>query len=209
MDNRRLIERPSKLGPCGTSGPVPLMIPQFCTHQPGVKYVQSVPVQKSPLYKRLPIGKLSQPGPYMNHPTLGEAAGPYCFKAHYQHEPKYRVFLQSRPDPLAGHPPGHISPRRTGVITQLPTGGEECHPLPDRAKTAHVDKVLIETAAPNTATLAAIRSVKLNSNFVRPTDGKIESPRPPANSVSDVMLAASFGGSDGDSEYVESTKNHH
>ena len=34
-------------------------------------------------------------------------------------------------------------------------------------------------------------------------DGQIASPRQPANPDSDVMLVASFGGSNSDSEYVE------
>ena len=38
-------------------------------------------------------------------------------------------------------------------------------------------------------------------------DGQNESPRAPTEPNSDVIVAASFGGSDGDSEYLKSTKN--
>ena len=38
-------------------------------------------------------------------------------------------------------------------------------------------------------------------------DSQTASPSQPANPTSNVMLAASFGGSDGDSDYVESDKN--
>ena len=59
------------------------------------------------LHERLPILELSQPGPY---------AGPYCAKAHNQHEPKHRGGPRIHPDPLSDHPPGRLSPRHTGVL---------------------------------------------------------------------------------------------
>ena len=63
------------------------------------------------LYECLPIVKLPQPGPY---------AGPYCTKAHNQCEPSHQGGPRIRSNPLPGHPPGRISPRRTGYLNQCP-----------------------------------------------------------------------------------------
>ena len=41
MDKRHLRERPRKVGPSETARPAPLIIPQWCTHQTGMKYVQA------------------------------------------------------------------------------------------------------------------------------------------------------------------------
>ena len=71
----------------------------------------SVPGHQSYLYERLPIEKLSQPGPY---------AGPYFTKAHIQHRPKHQGFPIIRPDPLSGHPLGRLLPIHTGVLAQRP-----------------------------------------------------------------------------------------
>ena len=67
--------------------------------------------RQSSLYERFPIGKLSQPVPY---------AGPYRTEAHNQHEPKHWGGPIISPDPLSGHPPGRLSPRRTGILSQRP-----------------------------------------------------------------------------------------
>ena len=64
-----------------------------------------------------------------------------------------------------------------------------------------------ETVAPNPTTLSAVGSTKINSNHARPTDVQTASPSPPPDPDSDVISAASFGGSDGDSDYFESSKN--
>ena len=83
----------------------------------------------------------------------------------------------------------------------------EWYDLQVRTETTHTVQYLTETAAPDTATLVAVRSGKIISNRTQPTDDQIASTRPSTNSDSNVMLAASFGGSDGDSEYVESAEN--
>ena len=87
------------------------------------------------------------------------------------------------------------------------TIGSKWTTLWDRFNTTHAAKALTKTATPNTATPAYGGSGKRNSNCVQPTDGQIFSPSPPAGPDSDIMLAAIFGGINGDSNYVESAKN--
>ena len=79
--------------------------------------------------------------------------------------------------------------------------------LPARANTAHTAPALIETAATNPATPAAVGSGKINSNCAQPTDGQTASPSPPVDLDSDVTSVASIEDSDGDSDYVESAEN--
>ena len=71
----------------------------------------SVTGRQSSLYERLPIEKCSQLGPY---------AGPYYTKTHNQRDSKHQGGSRSRPNPLAGHPPGRLSPRSTGILAQSP-----------------------------------------------------------------------------------------
>ena len=85
--------------------------------------------------------------------------------------------------------------------------GAEWPTLPSGAKTSHVAQSLTNTFDHKTATPAAVGSRKINSNCAWPTDDQIMSPIPPGKTHSDVMSAASFWGSDGDSEYCESAKN--
>ena len=67
--------------------------------------------------------------------------------------------------------------------------------------------MITETAVPNQAAQAAVGSGKRNINRARPTDGQTVSPSPPANQDSDVQFVESIGGSDGDSDYVNSAEN--
>ena len=81
--------------------------------------------------------------------------------------------------------------------------GEEWSDLLASAETTHTAQALTDTAAPNTAIPTAVGSRKTNLNRARPMGGQAAPPRLPAESNSDVTFSASFGGSDGDSEYVE------
>ena len=85
--------------------------------------------------------------------------------------------------------------------------GDEWPALQTRANTAHTAPALTKTTAPDPAAPADVRNGKINSNCAQPTEGKTVSPSPPANQDSDVTLVESIGGSDGDSDYVESGKN--
>ena len=84
--------------------------------------------------------------------------------------------------------------------------GEEWLTLPARADTNHAAPLLTETAAPDPAAPADVRSSKRNSNRARPTDGQTASLSPPADQDSDVTSVASTGESDRDSDYVELTE---
>ena len=68
-------------------------------------------------------------------------------------------------------------------------------------------QALTYIVAPDTATLEAVESGKINSNTARPTENQNASTKSPADPDSDITAAVSFGSSDGDSEYVESIKN--
>ena len=98
-------------------------------------------------------------------------------------------------------------PDAPAFSTSILTRGSKWPDLPTRADNAHAVPELTETASPDPATSAAVRSVKINSNHARPTYGQIASPSPSVNQDSDVMSVASIGESDGDSDYVESAKN--
>ena len=102
---------------------------------------------------------------------------------------------------MSGKNPGRISPRRHGVITQRPFGKRGVTRLLPHDPIAHQDR------RPDTATPAAVGSGKRNPNRARTTEGQATSPRLHAEPDSDVTLAASFGGSGGDSEYVELARN--
>ena len=104
-------------------------------------------------------------------------------------------------------PPVVFYPDEPALSHSVPTSGDEWPDLPACAETPHASQVLTETAVPDTATPVAVKGGKINSNRARPTDGQITSPRPPDNPDSVVTPADSFGGSNGDSEYVKSTKN--
>ena len=77
--------------------------------------------------------------------------------------------------------------------------------LPACAETAHVAQALTNTVAPETAAPEAIGSGKINSNHTWPTEGQNALLRSPTNPDSNITSAASLGGSDSDSEYVELT----
>ena len=85
--------------------------------------------------------------------------------------------------------------------------GEECPALTSSSRIAQAYQALTDTATPDTARPVAIISGKRNSNLARPEEGQAASPRLPANPDSNVTSAASFGESDGNSEYVESAGN--
>ena len=84
---------------------------------------------------------------------------------------------------------------------------EGCPVIPARYDTAHAAPALTETATPNPATLEAIMSGKKHSNCTRPADGQTASPSPPDDQDSDITSVASIGESDGNSDYVNFTKN--
>ena len=90
---------------------------------------------------------------------------------------------------------------------RAPLRGDGCPVLPARYDTTHVAPALSETAAPDPATLKDVRSGKKHSNRTRPVDGQTTSPSPPDNQDSDSTSVASIGESDGNSNYVNFTKN--
>ena len=75
------------------------------------------------------------------------------------------------------------------------------------ADNSHAAQALTDAAAPDPATLAAVGSGKINSNIAQPTGGQIASPTPTVEPSSDISLAASFGVSYDNSDYVESAEN--
>ena len=87
------------------------------------------------------------------------------------------------------------------------TDGTGWPDLTASARVAHAAHTLTDTAASSTATLADIRSVKINSNRARPTEDPAATPRLPANHYGDITLVISSGESDSNSDYVDSTRN--
>ena len=85
--------------------------------------------------------------------------------------------------------------------------GDDRPALPTHTDTAYAPPELTKIAAPDPAAPAAIGTSKINSNCAQPMEGQNASPSLPADQDSDVMLVASIGESDGDSDYVELAKN--
>ena len=98
-------------------------------------------------------------------------------------------------------------PDAPAFLPSILTIGTECPALLVRTETAHAAPLITKTAAPDPVPLAAGGSGKINSNRALPTDGQTVSPSLPADPDSDVTSAASFGGSDGDSDYSKLSKN--
>ena len=110
----RLWGGPRNAGPSANSGTVPLTIPSSVRTGQAWCVCRPTHVRARPTIVPVRVAshqKLLQLEPY---------AGPYCTKSHEQHESKHRRGPRSLPNPLSGHPPGHLSPRRTGVLTQRP-----------------------------------------------------------------------------------------
>ena len=87
------------------------------------------------------------------------------------------------------------------------TKGSKCPALLTRANTFHAAQALTETAAPNTTTPEAVGNGERNSNCARPTDGQILSPSMSAALTVRSYRRPFFGGTDGNSDYVELSKN--
>ena len=177
------------------------MIPQCCTHRPSVKCTQANACPSRAVnnpYTNMP--------PIENFPQLGTYTVSYCTKAHDQREPYHQGVPRRRPNPLPGHFPSRISPRRTSVLTQRPHKSIRVSHLTGIPDTTHAAPALTKTAAANPVTPAAVGSGKKNSNLAQPTDGQTMPPSPPANTDSDVMLVASIGRSECDSDYVKLAK---
>ena len=115
--------------------------------------------ERPSLYVWLPLIRLLQQGPSLNSSTQWGGVVPYYPKAYYQHYPKHCICHRGRPNHFPVHPPGCISPLRSGVLTPpFIADGERRPALPD--VTSLASHALAETAAPNTATPAAIGSGK-------------------------------------------------
>ena len=158
----------------------------------------SVPGLQSPPYEWMLIRKFSQPVPYM---------GPYCTKDHNQRESKIEEAQEAPLTLCQATPPVVFHPDALVLSPSVLTRGAKWPALPAHAETAHASPALTETASPNPPTPAATGSGKINSNHARPTYGQIAPPSPPADPDSDVTSVASFGGSYGESDYVELAKN--
>ena len=157
-----------------------------------------VPGHQSSLYKRLPSGKLSQPVP------MWASTAPRLTTNVIQNIDEDQGAARTL---CHDTPPFVFHPYEPAFSPRFLTRGAEWPVLLARADTAHATQALTDTDNPNPDTPATIRIGKINTNCAQPTDGKIAFPSPPNNPDSDVMLVASFGGSDSDSDYVESSKN--
>ena len=104
------------IGPAVIAGPVSLATPQCCTHWPGVKFVHS---KACPLWAA--NFTCTSGCPYDNYHNQGPTWGPTAPGLTTKRERNHQGLPISRPDPLAVHCPGRISPRRTGVLNQSPT----------------------------------------------------------------------------------------
>ena len=85
--------------------------------------------------------------------------------------------------------------------------GSKWPALPVCADTSHAGPALTKTVVPKPTTTEVVVGGNINSNCDWPMDCQTASPSPLVDPYSDFTLAASFGGSDGNSDYVESSKN--
>ena len=193
---------PKNAGPVVTAGPVPLTIPQCCTHRPGVKRVQANAcpcwAANCPCRSGCPLENCRNRGS-----TLSPTAPRFTTNAIQNIDEAQ----EAAPTLCQTTPLVVFQPDAPAFSPSVLMRGAECSSLPARSKTDHTTPALTETANPNLATLASVGSGKINPNRAQPTDGQSASPSPPTDPDSDVTSAASFGGSDSNSDYVESAEN--
>ena len=202
MAERRLQGAPRNTGPAAAAGPMPLTIPQCCTHRPGVKCVQT---------NACPCRAANRPYtsgcPSENCRNRGPTRAPTAPRRTTNVSQTTEEAQEAAPTLCQAITPVVLHPDAPALSSSVLTRGAEWPALPAHADTAHAAPALTETATPDPATPAAIGSGKINSNCAQPTDGQTASLNPPADPDSDVMSVASIGGSDGDSDYVESAEN--
>ena len=111
---RRMWGPPRNTGPSITSRPVILTIPQWCTHRSGVKCVQA---NECPCWSPIvPVQVAAHRGIF----TAGTLHGTLLHQGSRPMWVKTSRSPKKLPDPLSGHPPGSISPRRTSILAQSP-----------------------------------------------------------------------------------------
>ena len=154
---RHLWGGPSKMVPSATAGPVPLTIPQWYTHRPGVKcvYANVFPCQAA--NRSSTSGCPSEncrswvPTRAPTAPRITTNLIQSIEKAQEASLTLFRVI-----------PPVVFQPDAPTFFPRVLTRGSEWPALPARSNTSNAAPALTETAAPNPTTQAAGRSSKIN-----------------------------------------------
>ena len=147
-------------------------------------------------------------GPAQTPPPGGRPWAPTDLKAYIQREPKYFSDHRVRPNPLSAPPPQVMFlPDTLPFFPSALTNGEGWTALTVCAIYAHVAHTITNTAAPNTATSAATRSGKINSNHTLPIEFPTTTPRLPSDLDGEVTLAAISRENNRNLEHVESPGN--
>ena len=207
---RRLRERPRKTGPFKIAGPVPFMIPQCCMQWLGMKGVRANEclfwAANCLCTSCFPSENCRNRGPTRTPPPGGRLWAPTDLRITTNVNLNIKEAHKAAPFLCQSTPPAIFHPGAPELSPSIPMGKGEWTALTDCSKNSQVAQTLIETAAPNNGKPEDIGSGKINLNCAQPTHGQSASPRLPADTNSDVMSAAIFGGSNSDSEYVETTK---
>ena len=156
---RRLLERPRNAGPSNTNGPVPISIPQCCAYRPGVKCVQAnscpCPAANFPC---------TSSSPSENCRNWGPTRAPTALRLKTNASQNIEEAQEAAPILCQAIPPVVFHPDALAFSPRILTRGSDWPALPACANTDHADQAITNTSNPDTATLAAGRSGKINSN---------------------------------------------
>ena len=192
---------PRNMGPAATARPVTLTTPQCCMHRPVMKCVQA---------NTCPCRAANCPctsgWPLENFRNWGPTWGPTVPRLTTNMRKTIEDTQEAAPIICQAIDPVFFHQDAPAFSPSVLPRGDKWPALRARTNTAHTAPYITKTATPNTAAPAAVVSGNKNSNHARPTDGQTASPSPPVDQDSGVTLVESIGESDGDSDYVESSK---
>ena len=140
--------------------------------------------------------------------ATGNLHGPLLHQGSWPTWVKTSMRPKNPPQPSVRPPPPTVFHQDTPAFSpSVLMWGSDWPALPACAGTYQAAPALTETVAHNPTTPTVVGSVKINSNHAQTMDGQTAYPSPPSDPDSGVTLAASFGGSDKNSDYVESAEN--
>ena len=169
---------PRNMGPAATAGSVPLTTPQWCTHRPGVKYVQANACPCRSTNHPCTSGFLSK-----NCRNQGPTRAPTAPTLTTYVRKNIEEAQESAPTLCHTTPLVVFHQDASAFFPNVLPIWEEWPALLTRANTNHATPALTETVAPDPAALAAGGIGKINSNCAWPKDGQTASPSLPAWSI--------------------------
>ena len=150
---------PKKHGACHDAGPVLLTSPQFCTHQPGIKCVHT-----NACLCRAANQPCTSGCPSENFRNWGLTRAPTSPRLTTNVSENTNEAQEAAPALFQSVPPVVFHQDAPAFSLSVLLRRDKWPDIPARANTTHAAPALTNTAAPDPAALAAIRSGKRNSN---------------------------------------------